>query len=158
MARLECRCGESMSTSVCPSPNIINIFTKEEIKEALIRTPNILLWDYYTDTYNGVEYWYCPKCKRIYFVEAVPLGSVLKVYAPFNSNSSPIFSFSKSNYNELFILFDTEIDAITELSFGITISDYFKAPQKTRYFRDNTNDVIYVYKNGNLEFCYKEEK
>lgn len=159
MARLECICGASMTTSICPSPNTINIFTFDELKKALINTPDKLLWYFYADEDNEkeVEYWYCPQCKRVYFVESKPQGKIIKIYKPSIPLSKPTLSYSKSNFEEFFILFDTEIDALTELNFNITISDYFKSPSKKRYFYDRICNIAYVFTDDILSLSYEEE-
>ncbi|MGM9570108.1 MAG: hypothetical protein ACI3XC_08505 [Phascolarctobacterium sp.] len=156
MARLGCICGAAMSTSVCPSPNKINIFTNGELTKALKETPDKLLWDFYSDD-RDLEYWYCDECKRIYFVEAKSEGEIVKVFRPSAKSTEITLSFAELNFIELYVLFDTEIDAITELNYDMTISEYFASPSQYRYYYNGDLSEIYVFENTKLLLFYEEE-
>ena len=54
MARMLCRCGTCMSTTVSPSPNMINVYSEDDVNNALAYNPIITLHDFLTD-WDGLK-------------------------------------------------------------------------------------------------------
>ena len=113
MARLGCHCGADMTNTDGPSPHRLNVFLKSEVDKALSYNPDIPLWDFYTgwdelaecrnsfqNRSEPVEYWYCTECKRIYEVQAVSCGRILR---NFKYVSEPTEQCNLDGFEELFI-------------------------------------------------------
>ena len=50
MARLKCNCGNSLSNSTDYDTDVYSIFSKKAILEAIQENPQLLYWDFYTDS------------------------------------------------------------------------------------------------------------
>ena len=48
MARLMCSCGTGLSNSDVPSKNILYVFAKSDVDEAILSDANITLYDFET--------------------------------------------------------------------------------------------------------------
>ena len=165
MARLGCHCGADMTNTEGPSPHRLNVFLKSEVDKALSYNPDIPLWDFYTgwdelaecrnsfqNRSEPVEYWYCTECKRIYEVQAVSCGRILR---NFKYVSEPTEKCNLDGFEELFILWDEEMDDFLDLGNDYRLKDYISqlkvrhyisSDQKTIYWLDvTTNKLICKY-------------
>lgn len=125
MARLRCRCGEDMYTSEDPSPCIIDVYYEPEILQAISDDPDITLhnfmmeWDEKNDCEKifmqrsePVDYWFCPKCKRVYECQCMPVG--LHWLRIFKRTEAPVPK-EYSNWKRIVVITDTDrFNAIEE--------------------------------------------
>lgn len=65
MARLGCICDYVLSSSDCPSKDILHIYYRKYADAALVEDPDITLWDFYLKDWV-YEYWLCHDCGCIY--------------------------------------------------------------------------------------------
>jgi hypothetical protein len=153
MARLACYCGADMTDTKGPSPHLLNVFLRSEIDKALSYNPNICLWDLYTgwdelaecdnsfqNRSEPVEYWYCTECKRIYEVQAVSCGKILRCFKPVSDLTE---EYSLEGYEELFILWDKEMDDIICKDRNYLLKDYIVKPSTIRFFISSDQKTIY---------------
>ncbi len=81
-----------MSNSTCPSPCQLYVYTEKEVQDAIAYCPDLGWFDFiggwdpltesrrnYYQRDEKMEYWYCPKCKRVHEVE-VKTGRVMRIY------------------------------------------------------------------------------
>jgi hypothetical protein len=133
-----------MTDTEGPSPHLLNVFLKSEIEEALSYNPDICLWDLYTgwdelaECSNSfqkrselVEYWYCTECKRVYEVQAISCGKILRCFKPI---PAPAGEYSLEGFEELFILWDTEMDDIICKDRYFLLKNYIAEPAKVKFF------------------------
>ena len=152
MARLGCYCGSDMTNTEGPSPHRLNVFLKSEVDEVLSYNPDIPLWDFYTgrdelaECWNSfqkrsepVEYWYCTECRRIYEVQAVSCGEVLRVFKP---DANYTDEYNIDNFEELFILWAKEMDDFLDFGRDYRLKDYI-AQLTQKYFISQDQKVIY---------------
>jgi hypothetical protein len=64
MAKMLCRCGKTLSNSLCPNDVQLRVYTDSEF-ETIIQSDG-KLEDLPLPEY---DVWRCPECKRIYFFE-----------------------------------------------------------------------------------------
>lgn len=153
MARLACYCGADMTDTEGPSPHLLNMFLKSEIDNALLYNPDICLWDLYTgwdeltesdnsfqNRSEPVEYWYCTKCKRIYEVQAISCGRILRC---FKTVSDLTEIYSLEGLEELFILRDKEMDGIICKDRYYRLKDYIEQPSTEKFFISSDQKTIY---------------
>ena len=168
MARLGCKCGAEMTNTVAPSEHILNIYYMKEAEDAIRDNPNIRLWDFYTgwDEKNNrkisfkrrkelVEYWYCTECKKIYEVQAISCGKMLRGFEPSKEYPEKESEISK----ELVVLWDVEMDNCLSDE-NMTLKKYLNKNNNRRYFisedevfvlvKNNQNETIAVYKQFEL--------
>jgi hypothetical protein len=62
MARMTCRCGETLSTTACPNDVELMVYTDEEW-DRILDVDSIETWKI---PLPEREVWRCPWCKRIY--------------------------------------------------------------------------------------------
>ena len=94
MARLGCHCGADMTNTDGPSPHRLNVTGWDELAECR---------NSFQNRSEPVEYWYCTECKRIYEVQAVSCGRILR---NFKYVSEPTEKCNLDGFEELFILWD----------------------------------------------------
>ena len=151
MARLGCRCGAEMTNTEGPSPHRLNVFLKSEIDKALSYNQDISLWDFYTgwdelaecrnsfqNRSEPVEYWYCTGCGRIYEVQAVSCGRILRC---FKSVSDLTEKYSPEGLEELFILWDKEMDDFLDLGNDYRLKDYVSQVKVKHYISSDQKTV-----------------
>ena len=68
-----------------------------------------------------VEYWYCTECRRIYEVQAVSCGEVLRVFKP---DANYTDEYNIDNFEELFILWAKEMDDFLDFGRDYRFKDY----------------------------------
>ena len=76
MARMECKCGELLSSSIAPNDIQLRVYTDREW-DKILENDIIETWKIPLPT---CDVWRCPKCKRIY-VFAKGNDKAIKVYA-----------------------------------------------------------------------------
>ncbi len=154
MSRLGCRCGADMTDTEGPSPHLLNVFLKSEIDNALSYNPDIALWDLYTgwdelaECQNSfqnrpepVEYWYCTECKRIYEVQAISRGGILRCFKPVSDLTEEC---TLENFEELFIFWDKEMDDFLGFGSDYPLKDYL-AQVKEKHFISPDQKTIYGF-------------
>ncbi len=167
MARLGCKCGADMTNTVSPSQNILNIYYYKEAQEAIRTNPEIRLWDFYSgwdeknerrNTFQNrnesVEYWYCTECKKIYEVQAVSCGKILRVYEPSDEEKKETLDYSE--LDEIILLWDVEMDEILSSNEKMTLEQYLNEEKTVRYFISLDETTVYVVKNSVIVDCYKK--
>lgn len=170
MARLGCICGAEMTNTEAPSKNRLNIFYLKEAEAAIEKNSQIRLWDFYTgwDEKNEcknsfqnreepVEYWYCPKCKRVYEVQAKSLGRIVRAFAVENKNIAN--ERPAQEKEELIVLFDTEMDELLTNNEMMTLAEYLKTNRAERFYISADANLVYVVKNDQgISRVYKRER
>lgn len=73
MARLQCKCGETLSNSLAPNDVELRVYTDREWDEII----NMGQIDAIDIPFPKREVWRCPKCERIYVFEG---DTVKKTY------------------------------------------------------------------------------
>lgn len=167
MARLGCKCGAEMSNTMAPSKNNLNVYYICEAKEAIQNNPNIKLWDFYTgwDEINNckdsfqkrdedVEYWYCTECKRLYEVQAVSCGKILKTYEP--CENKDIIMPDILCLDELIFLWDVEMDELLSKNDKMTLTEYLAQTTFPKYYISKDKKTIYVVDNVGCVRFYKQ--
>ena len=76
MARMECRCGETLSNTRAPNDIQLRVYTDKEW-DAILANDMIEAWKMPLPTY---DVWRCPKCERIY-VFGGGYTKAIKIYA-----------------------------------------------------------------------------
>ncbi len=153
MARLACYCGADMTDTNGPSPHLLNVFLRSEIDKALSYNPNICLWDLYTgwdeltecdnsfqNRSEPVEYWYCTECKRIYEVQAISCGRILRC---FKSVADFTEEYNLNGFEELFILWDKEMDDVICKDRYYLLKDYIERTFTIKFFISSDQKTIY---------------
>lgn len=153
MARLACFCGADMTNTEDPSQHLLNVFLRSEIDKTLSYNPNICLWDLYTgwdelaecdNSYQNrsepVEYWYCTKCKRIYEVQAISCGKILRCFKPVSDLKE---EYSLDGFEEMFIMWDQEMDDIICKDRNYLLKDYIEKPSLIKNFISHDQKIIY---------------
>lgn len=154
MAGLACYCGADMTDTEGPSPHLLNVFLRSETDKALSYNPNICLWDLYTgwdelaecdnsfqNRSEPVEYWYCTECRRIYEVQAVSCGKILRC---FKYVSTPAEEYNLDGFEELFVLMDKEMDDIICKDRYYLLKDYIEKPSEIKIFISPDQKNIFV--------------
>ncbi len=169
MSRLGCRCGGVMSTTSCPSPNWLYIYTEDEIHNAISWNVDINVldfltdWDAKTDTRREyqtrkepVEYWYCTDCHRVYEVQSKPGGRWLRIYQRRENNTCSDYD----KWKRIYILPDTKTEFYTEINPGIRLVDYFKCDVCSYYLSPDEKqcDVIDIAKSKILYSYFLEDE
>ncbi len=157
MSRLGCRCGAAMSTTSCPSPNWLYIYTEEEIRNAIswnedIRVLDFLTnWDTKTETRREfqlrkepMEYWYCTECHRLYEVQSKPGGRWVRIYQRIQNNIRADYG----KWKRIYVLTDTKTDLYTEINPAIRLTDYLSNDKELYYLSPDESrcDVIDIAK------------
>ncbi|MCR5507415.1 MAG: hypothetical protein K6F34_01880 [Lachnospiraceae bacterium] len=169
MARLNCKCGAEMSNTHTPSKHEINVFYKSEAESAIKSNPKIRLWDFYTgwDELNNchntfqnrsepVEYWFCTECKRVYEVQAVSCGRIVRTFVP--QKAEIIRKADYSNLKELIVLTDLEMDELLSSNENETLGEYIDQDKPVRYFVTGDEKKVYVINDGQVACIYSLEK
>ena len=117
MARLGCHCGADMTNTDGPSPHRLNVFLKSEVDKALSYNPDIPLWDFYT----------------------VSCGRILR---NFKYVSEPTEKCNLDGFEELFILWDEEMDDFLDLGNDYRLKDYI-SQLKVRHYISSDQKTIY---------------
>lgn len=159
MSGLMCLCGHRIGTSECPSPYNIMVYYKSEIDDALSLNPNILVLDFLEDwdpitessrTYmhrqEPVFYYRCPKCKRVYEVQAKPGGRWLRV---FKLEKSSFDNNEHDGWKQIYVLTDIETDKATEENPNITLEQFLNTHNSREYFISPDETRVIEY-NGNV--------
>jgi len=134
MVKLLCKCGEVLGTSDCPSPYDISVYYESEITTALHDLPEIQLEDFIADVDEKhhcrryfmvrpekVVYWFCPKCKRVYEVQAKPYGKSLRTY----TRVKPIpASVDISKWRRIYVLTDSVTETVLDKRPYILLSEF----------------------------------
>lgn len=151
MARLGCRCGATMGTSMCPSPYSIFIYYDSEVRQAIVDDPDITLMDFLTDwdekhecqkefmhRPEPVEYWYCIECRRIYEVQAHVGGRWLRVYR----RSTDLIPMSFEGWPRIYVMTDMETYAATEMDIKTKLSDYLAQHDAVQYLLSPDESIV----------------
>ena len=155
MARLMCSCGTGLSNSDVPSKNILYVFAKSDVDEAILSDANITLYDFETGIEDAVEYWYCPNCKRVSVVENVPDGKVVGRY----SVSSSCEETELQNLTAFYVFCDADIYIAEENNPDILLSEYIiQHGDANLYFTDASKSKVYgLIQNNRYKTVYIKE-
>ena len=150
MAKLGCRCGCALSNSVCPSPNIIEVFTKESVDKGI--SEGIKLYDYDSNYDDGYEYWICRKCLRVY---KVPNGVNESAESVYVRVTNLVDSLPKES-QEIFIYTEMEIDAALEENEYLTLKQFVNdIPRSCKFYTDEKSSSIYAVDTATGQILYK---
>ena len=143
MGRLGCNCGAIMSSVDCPSQNIIHIFTEQEVEETVKNRPSLRLWDFRSE-HRQYEYWYCTDCGRVHQVD-VDTGCCVLRYVPVGaSDDQYVILAIPSDWSELYVITDVELDEVTEHDFSITLADYLpKIKRRVMLSPDQRTAIVF---------------
>lgn len=155
MARLKCVCGVGLSNTNAPSDNILYVFTKAEVNNAINDDVEISLYDFETSINREHEYWYCQDCKRVMVVERKPCGRLTDSYSICSSYESVI----ERDLTEIYVFSDIDIYNAEEEDINLSLSDFIQ-----RYGEEHlwfiTADKKNVYKKSQdniLRLIYTKE-
>lgn len=172
MARLSCKCGAEMTNTLSPSPHSLKIFYRKEIETAIQANPDIRVWDLYSgwdekrgcdnsfqDRSEPVQYWYCEDCKRVYEIQDVSCGKILRDYKPDYDNFENLPEVSEiTSYREIIVLTDIEMDLLLSFSEEKKLSDYMGSVGEKRYYISENEEAVYVLRDEKQIVCvYREE-
>ena len=168
MARLGCKCGAEMTNTVAPSKHEINVFYMTEAESAIQMNPEIRLWDFYSgwDEKNNcensfqnrkepVEYWFCTECKRVYEVQAISCGKIVRSFAP--KKSIDIKEIDYSDLKELIILTDIEMDEVLSVNEKLMLKDYLAQEKPVKYFISQDERQVFVIRDNQVSIIYSIE-
>ena len=170
MARMLCKCGEIMGTSVSPSPYIIYVYYEQEVRSAIAENPKIQLTDFLSDwdevnreqkkfmkRSEPVEYWYCTECQRVYETQAKMGGHWLRAYQRVESQPQNV---SFEDWTRIYILKDVETDAALEEAPRLLLSDYLEMHIDICYFIASDERTVIAASTDmqNVQFAYIQEE
>lgn len=163
MARLKCKCGNSLSNSTDYETNICYFFSKKEILEAVQKNPQMLYWDFYSDRERVCDYWYCSRCKRLMEC-SLKNGRVLRRYKPIRIEEKER-SIETESWTEFYSYSDNELLALTdrnyELGYKMTLKEFYEKSPRKYFYRISPDEIkIFAYKSasGKLAFVYGREE
>lgn len=153
MARLKCVCGAGLSNTNAPSENILYVFTRTEVDNAINNNSKITLYDFETDINREYEFWYCQDCKRVMVVERKPCGRIIDSYNICSSRETV----SEQDLTEIYVFSDIDIYNAEEDNIKLLLSAFIhqygeehlhlvSSDKKNIYKRshDNTYELIYI--------------
>ena len=163
MARLGCLCGNSLSNSDCPSANIIEVYYKDDVAKQIAEDQKLSFWDYYCED-RDYDFWFCPKCKRVYQVDM----RVIKTWRTYcleqlqNDKAKEKPSDNCNDWQEIYVISDIDRYELTEYGFvhGLLLSEFVKkANFKYTYFvsPDKRKIVAFDKDSKNVAFAYSLE-
>ena len=155
MARLKCVCGAGLSNTTAPSDNILYIFTKVEVDNAINNNAEITLYDFETGVNEEYEYWYCQECKRVLVVERKPCGRLIDSYI----SCSSCEAVSEQELTEFYVFSDIDIYDAEEDDINLSLSDFIDQYGE-EHLRFITSDKKNVYKKSQdniLKLIYTKE-
>lgn len=167
MAGLLCKCGYEMSDSTCPSPCELYVYIEKEVQDAITYCPTlewfdfICGWDPLTESRRNyfqrseeMEYWYCPKCKRVHEVET-RTGRVIRIYK--RTKRIPAES---EKTNSLCVYSAVEVYPYTEAIHDLTLDWFvYHIPHKYSYKISEDEMKVTAYDHeGNPVFAYVFEE
>lgn len=155
MARLKCVCGAGLSNTTAPSDNILYVFTKAEVDNAINNNSGITLYDFETGINGEYEYWYCQDCKRVMVVERKPCGRLIDSYRSCSSFEAVI----EQDLTEFYVFSDIDIYNAEEDDINISLSDFIDQYGEERLWFI-TSDRKNVYKKSQdniLKLIYTKE-
>lgn len=143
MGRLGCNCGATMSNVDSPSKNLLEIYTAAEVDAAIKTDKNMTLWDFSTLD-RPYEYWYCTNCRRVHKVDNT-IGRCILRYKPVGTVTNPSGIIGiPSDWSELYVITDVELDTVTEKDFNIRLIDYLPKISR-RVMLSPKQDKVIVY-------------
>ena len=170
MARMLCKCGALMGTSVSPSPYSLYVYYEQEVRSAIAENPKIQLSDFLSDwdEVNGeqkefmkrsepVEYWYCTECQRVYETQAKMGGHWLRAYQRTELQPRNV---SFEGWTRIYIFKDLETDAALEEKPYLLLSDYLEMNTDVRYFiaPDERTVIAASADKQKVQFTYIQEE
>ncbi len=162
MARLKCKCGNSLSNSTDYDTDIYYIYSKKEIEDAIQKNSQLLYWDFYTDRKYQCDYWYCPRCKRMIACSREK-NRVEKIYKPIRI-SEELCSVDAGSWREFYSFSDNELLALTdknyEKDYKMTLQEFYEKYPRKYFYRispDETTVFAYESSSGRLVFAYGKE-
>ncbi len=168
MARLGCLCGHTMSNTSCPCECEIYVYYEKEILDAIAYNPELTWMDFQTDwdelheckkmymqRNDNLEYWFCPKCKRVYEVSNT-YNRWVRVY----KRTEEIPKVSTEGWGKIYVYTDLEEDPITEDNVDITVKDFFRCfPYKFKFRLSPDEKTVIAYNmKGKEAFAYELEE
>ena len=155
MARLKCVCGSGLSNTNAPSDNILYVFTKAEVDNAINNNAEITLYDFETCINEGYEYWYCQDCKRVMVVERKPCGRLIDSY----SSCSSCEAVSEQALTEFYVFSDIDIYNAEEEDINLLLSVFIHqyGEEHLRFITADKKNVFKKSQDNNLKLIYTKE-
>lgn len=155
MARLKCVCGAGLSNTNAPSENILYVFTKAEVNNAIINNAEITLYDFETGKNGEYEYWYCQNCKRVMVVERKPCGRLIDSY----SSCSSCEVVSEQELTAFYVFSDIDIYNAEENDTNLSLSDFIDqyGEEHLRFITADKKNVFKKSQDNNLKLIYTKE-
>ncbi|MCQ2109792.1 MAG: hypothetical protein MJZ05_13650 [Fibrobacter sp.] len=67
MAKVGCKCGNTLSNVSDDSSDTLCVYAQSVVNEILKKNPTMKFLDFeYNYRYSNFDFWYCPECKRVY--------------------------------------------------------------------------------------------
>lgn len=140
MSRLMCSCGVGLADSNVPSDNVLYVFAKTDIDNALLNDANITLYDFETCIESTSEFWYCTNCKRVLVVENIPDGEVVVRYSVSLSPEEE----QLQDLTAFYVFSDVDIYNAEEMNPDIKLSDFITRHGESHlYYTDNSKSAVY---------------
>lgn len=163
MARLKCKCGNSLSNSTDYETDVYYIFSKKEILEAIQENPQLLYWDFYTDREAECDYWFCPRCKRMMEC-SLKKGVVLRIYKPIRIKENDL-NLETDSWAEFYSYSDNELLVLTdknyEQGYKMTLREFYEKYPRKFFYRvspDETRIFAFESNSKKLAFIYGQEE
>lgn len=145
MGHAICTCGHRMSSVNCPSEDILIIFSKASVMEAVKNTPAMSLVEFEMDR-EKEEYWYCHACKRVYDYYIKPPFSVNRRFQKCSDISGFDVGDIHDDWLELYVFSDKKLTTLEMQSEdnGEGIAEFFKKYlPDVRFFMSPDGMIVY---------------
>ena len=164
-----CKCGATMGSSESPSPYNLSIYYANEADDAIKADPTITLHNFLLDwddkkgcqhafmqRKEAVDYWYCPICKRVYETQVKIGGRWIRIY---KLSDIPTESMDYSAWKRVYVMPETETDAVTEEDPDILLIEYLKDHNNPIYYlsADETRMHAVDVQTGKVVLSYEQE-
>lgn len=150
MARVGCICGNVLSNSDCPSKDVIYIYFRKDVDVAILTNPSITLWDFYSID-SPYVYFYCHNCGRVYKFNIKGTGE----WWIFGKADSFEEQSLNSDWQEVYVFTDIEIDEITEENFTIGLAEFIKNTYKPyRFWYNSRRQILQAYESDKHSFAF----
>lgn len=123
MAHFACYCHAVLRNSICPSDNVIYLFSEKQIFKE-IKDPKAE--DFYEFCYDReAYYWQCTDCGRIFIF--FPYEHIAaKCFCPYKDIPENIYNIDKKSLDRIFIFKEEFIDSINEQVDYLSVKDFYE--------------------------------
>ena len=145
MGHAICTCGHRMSNVDCPSEDILIVFPKTAVLEAVKNAPQMSLVEFESDC-DREEYWHCRACNRVYDYYSAPPFRVNRRFQKCSDISRFDVEDIKADWQELYVFTDKKLTSfeIQGEDNGEGIAEFFENYiPNVRYFMSSDGMRVY---------------